>query len=330
MKLEDYDEETYRYLYKIFKEFHQEIIHNHTTTQARTAFANLLAEETNLTEEEIQAHLYCLQEEIHQFRQKRGKYLKEKERRKAEIRHSSLKQTTTVEEQLNLLETFGKDNPETFEELIQQTPIKQYFKKTVKSPVSKPETQASSSNIKRKQVENPTPIVQEQPQPIVEENLLESESEQEEMDQNFQQLVTGLNNLVNALGQGNREAKYAKITDFYGDTQDPVGWLQDFENTCQANAINDNRKMQIVGAYLKGTAAIWLANKRLIENWPTQWNPANANHVADQNASFTYQFRLQFRTQDRVYEWQRQLKERKQLPGESVEQYAAAVRELLR
>ena len=159
MKLEDYDEETYRYLYKIFKEFHQETIHNYPTTQAKTAFANLLTEETNLTEEEIQAHLYRLQEEIHQFRQKRGEYLKEKERRKAEIRHSSLKQTTTIEEQLNLLETFGKDNPETFEELIQQTPIKQYFKKTVKSPVSKPETQASSSNIKRKQVENPTPII---------------------------------------------------------------------------------------------------------------------------------------------------------------------------
>ena len=80
-----------------------------------------------------------------------------------------------------------------------------------------------SSNIKRKQVENPTPIFQEQSQPIVKENLLKSESEQEEMEQNFQQLVTGLNNLVNALGQGNREAKYAKITDFYGDTQDPVG-----------------------------------------------------------------------------------------------------------
>ena len=58
MKLEDYDEETYRYLYKISKEFHQETIHNYPTTQAKIAFANLLAEETNLTEEEIQAYLY--------------------------------------------------------------------------------------------------------------------------------------------------------------------------------------------------------------------------------------------------------------------------------
>ena len=171
MKLEDYDEETYRYLYKIFKEFHQETIHNYPTTQAKTEFANLLAEKTNLTEEEIQAHLYRLQEEIHQFRQKRGEYLKEKERRKIELRHSSLKQTTTVEEQLDLLETFGKDNPETFEELIQQTPIKQYFKKTVKSPTSKVETQASSSNIKRKQKENPIPVIQRQPSPVlIEEN----------------------------------------------------------------------------------------------------------------------------------------------------------------
>jgi len=52
-------------LYKIFKEFHQETIHNYPTTQAKTAFANLLAEETNLTEEEIQAYLYHLQEEIY-------------------------------------------------------------------------------------------------------------------------------------------------------------------------------------------------------------------------------------------------------------------------
>jgi len=68
LKLEDYDEETYRYLYKIFKEFHQEIIHNHTIIQARTAFANLLAEETNLNKEEIQIYLYQLQEKIYQFR----------------------------------------------------------------------------------------------------------------------------------------------------------------------------------------------------------------------------------------------------------------------
>jgi hypothetical protein len=88
--------------------------------------------------------------------------------------------------------------------------------------------------------------------------------------------------------------------------------------------------MQIVGAYLKGAAATWLSNKRLLGNWPTQWNPTNAAQAADQNASFTYQFKLQFRTQDRVYEWQRQLKERKQLSDESVEQYAAAIRELLR
>ena len=128
----------------------------------------------------------------------------------------------------------------------------------------------------------------------------------------------------------NREARYAKITDFYGDTQDPVGWLQDFENACQANTISDNRKIQIVGAYLKGAAATWLANKRLLtHDWPTQWNPTN-NQQVNQLASFTCQFKIQFRTQDRIYEWQRQLKERKQLPGESVEQYAAAIRELLR
>jgi uncharacterized iron-regulated protein len=52
--------------------------------------------------------------------------------------------------------------------------------------------------------------------------------------------------------------------------------------------------------------------------------------VADQTASFTFQFEQQFQTVDKIYEWQQQLNQRKQLPTESVEQYSAAIRELLR
>ena len=51
-----------------------------------------------------------------------------------------------------------------------------------------------------------------------------------------------------------RELSFAKITDFFGDSQDPIGWLQDFESTCQANNVADARKTTIVGAYLKGSA----------------------------------------------------------------------------
>ena len=154
----------------------------------------------------------------------------------------------------------------------------------------------------------------------------------------FNQIVTGLTNLTNAIqaqaaapAPPAREASFAKIIDFYGDTQDPIGWLQDFETACQANNVTDVRKQQIVGAYLKGAAGTWLTNKRAtIANWPTQWNPNAPNDVNDQVALFTFQFKQQFRTVDKIYEWQQQLNQRKQLPTESVEQYSAAVRELLR
>ena len=190
------------------------------------------------------------------------------------------------------------------------------------------QTQEIQSEEEQQEIQEEFQEEQEDQEEDQEENQPEQNME-EQFANNFGNLLTGLNALVNAMGQGNRETRYAKIADFYGDIQDPIGWLQDFENACQANAITDNRKIQIVGAYLKGAAATWLANKRIIANWPTQWNPVD-NTANSQNASFTYQFKLQFRTQDRVYEWQRQLKERKQLPGESVEQYAAAIRELLR
>ena len=147
----------------------------------------------------------------------------------------------------------------------------------------------------------------------------------------FNNLITGLGNLVTSLNnQGCGEAKFAKITDFYGDTQDPIGWLQDFESASQANNISDARKRQIVGAYLKGAAGTWLASKRVTNaNWPTQWDPNDITQQADQLASFTYQFKQKFRTVDKIYEWQQQLNQRKQLPTETVEQYSATVRELL-
>ena len=102
-------------------------------------------------------------------------------------------------------------------------------------------------------------------------------------------MVTELTNLTNAIqvqaaapAPPAREASFAKIIDFYGDIQDPIRWLQDFETACQANNVTDVRKQQIVGTYLKGAAGTWLANKRAtIVNWPTQWNPNTPNDIND-------------------------------------------------
>ena len=76
----------------------------------------------------------------------------------------------------------------------------------------------------------------------------------------FNNLMDGLTNLSNAIQAQTaapappRELSFAKITDFFGDNQDPIGWLQDFESACQANNVADARKTTIVGAYLKGSA----------------------------------------------------------------------------
>ena len=61
-------------------------------------------------------------------------------------------------------------------------------------------------------------------------------------------MVTGLANLMNAIqtqagaASPARKASFAKIVDFYGNTQDPIRQLQDFETACQANNITDVRK----------------------------------------------------------------------------------------
>jgi len=117
------------------------------------------------------------------------------------------------------------------------------------------------------------------------------------MDNNqFNALMHNLGNLTIAINAQTaapapaRESSFAKIVDFYGDSQDPIGWLQDFESACQANNITNARKITIVGAYLKGSASTWLANKRMMTaDWPTQWNPntpGNIKHHSPHNSNY--------------------------------------------
>jgi len=137
--------------------------------------------------------------------------------------------------------------------------------------------------------------VTQQPTPVQTPNNQNPDNNLPTMDANqFNNLMNGLANLSNAIQAQTaapapaRELSFAKITDFFGDSQDPIGWLQDFESACQANNVADARKTTIVGAYLKGSAGTWLVNKRMTTpNWPTQWNPANAGNQVDEAASFT-------------------------------------------
>ena len=100
-------------------------------------------------------------------------------------------------------------------------------------------------------IQQPTPV--QTPNPNPENNLPTMNADQ------FNNLMNGLANLSNAIQAQTaapapaRELSFAKITDFFGDSQDPIGWLQDFESACQANNVADARKTIIVRAYLKGS-----------------------------------------------------------------------------
>ena len=121
------------------------------------------------------------------------------------------------------------------------------------------------------QIQQQPTLVQTPNHPNPENNIIPT------IDNNqFNALMNNLGNLTIAINAQTavpapaRESSFAKIVDFYGDSQDPIGWLQDFESACQANNITDARKIIIVGAYLKGSASTWLANKRIMTtNWPT-------------------------------------------------------------
>jgi hypothetical protein len=49
-----------------------------------------------------------------------------------------------------------------------------------------------------------------------------------------------------------RETKLVDLPTFKGGEQDPLIWLEEFEDICVANRISDEQKIEIVLAYLKG------------------------------------------------------------------------------
>src|SRR3954468_8992947 len=87
-----------------------------------------------------------------------------------------------------------------------------------------------------------------------------------------QVLVTALTNLLVPNAPPQREFSVVKIDPYYGDEQDPISWIEDFEKAAIANNYTDARKLQIVVAYLKETAASWLYNRQQnnltsLQNW---------------------------------------------------------------
>jgi hypothetical protein len=151
---------------------------------------------------------------------------------------------------------------------------------------------------------------------------------------NMAAIIQQLGNLATAIqAQANtpatqREANLVKIEPFYGDDQDPIGWIEEFEKAAIANGYTDARKLQIVQAYLKGTATTWFHERQNNPATATQvWNTIIQVQVPN---SFKQPFIDHFRTDTKVASWQQELTGLQQAAHQTVDQYAAKVKELTR
>ena len=63
---------------------------------------------------------------------------------------------------------------------------------------------------------------------------------------------------TNQISTGNstvrKEFRLVDFSEFKGGNQDPIEWLESFDQACKANSIATERRMDIVASYLKGTA----------------------------------------------------------------------------
>jgi hypothetical protein len=115
-----------------------------------------------------------------------------------------------------------------------------------------------------------------------------------------------------------KETRLVDFPEFKGGNQDPIEWLEAFERACIANRVPEERQIFLVASYLKGTALTWY-NRQVIQHW---------NSITNPNTSFVTLFRNQFCNSFRLSQWKHQLRNRKQKPGETVEEYIAAIEEL--
>ena len=83
------------------------------------------------------------------------------------------------------------------------------------------------------------------------------------------------------------EFSVVKIDPYYGDEQDPISWIEDFEKAATANNYTDARKLQIVAAHLKGTAATWFYDRQQnVTTNPTSW----VHNIGDNAAQIALTF----------------------------------------
>jgi len=134
-----------------------------------------------------------------------------------------------------------------------------------------------------------------------------------------QQLVAALNRLGDRMEIRN----IVPMPQFHGGVQDPVEWLEEFERCAQINNYDHAHKINTVQGYLLNEA----------QTWYTTYENAHGQFQSWQNNNrrpFVQNFLRKFRTPNRVLQWRSELNNRMQGPTESIDQYAQAIKKLIR
>jgi hypothetical protein len=125
-----------------------------------------------------------------------------------------------------------------------------------------------------------------------------------------------------------RETKLVDIPTFRAGAQDPMTWLVDFQDACVANHVNEERRLEILPAYLKGIAHTWwMEVHENIQQWDIPHDDEN-NDDEEREQSFVYRFRQKWCTPHQKSRWMNQLRQRIQKPGETVDEYEDAIIQL--
>jgi len=89
------------------------------------------------------------------------------------------------------------------------------------------------------------------------------------------------------------------VKPYDGHGQDPVEWLNEYERVAAAHGFNNDTKLAMVGTYLRGDAASWLAGINL-QGWVA------GNGVAT-NQAFKPVFLQRFQTPTKILQWHLEL-----------------------
>ena len=116
------------------------------------------------------------------------------------------------------------------------------------------------------------------------------------------------------------------IKPFRGYSQDPGSWIRDYEQAAHAVGWDTDTMLDAVPAYLRDAAHHWFLG--LADGQIARWAPTDGH--PERNRAFKTALMDEFRTPMQERAWQTELDQRTQRKDETVEQYAAAVRSLMR